>query len=368
MKNNLHIQIYVGPSSLIGSKFTIPEKDDYISATEFASKTEPSLLRLSDSNVDLGSDQLVIFSDEYFGITENFVNSLWRRLDNTQITKVILVNPPNQLIKQAERNGLSPKITQHEYTDIDEEKIRQIKSSLDAHLFGQGTAKTRIAKSLIPLLNKTRVKPIVLMLYGPPGVGKTESAKIIASKLDTGNLFRSQFSMMQTNSLADYLYGSKTSDRSLAQELVERETNTIVFDEFDKTNALFHSAFYQLFDEGIFEDKNYKIDLRRSIIICTSNYSSKDEVRTHLGNALFSRISSFIKFDKLADEDKKLIASSLLKNYYSQIPAAYRSLVPSQRDILKGYEAILLSCDNAREIDSCIQYVLSDLIYERIIG
>ena len=47
------------------------------------------------------------------------------------------------------------------------------------------------------LTTGTHGKPVVLMLYGPSGVGKTESAKSISKSLG-GDLLRIQFSMMQT--------------------------------------------------------------------------------------------------------------------------------------------------------------------------
>ena len=42
--------------------------------------------------------------------------------------------------------------------------------------------------------------------------------------------------------------------KSFAKDLLARDSNVILLDEFDKANSIFHSAFYQLFDEGIFED------------------------------------------------------------------------------------------------------------------
>ena len=35
----------------------------------------------------------------------------------------------------------------------------------------------------------------------------------------------------------------------------------LLLDEFDKPHPVFHSAFYQMFDEGHYMDKNYDVDL-----------------------------------------------------------------------------------------------------------
>ncbi len=53
-------------------------------------------------------------------------------------------------------------------------------------------------------------------------------------------------------------------------------------------------AFYQLFDEGIFVDKNYCVDMKNTVIICTSNFISEEEARGVLGAPLFARISDYV--------------------------------------------------------------------------
>lgn len=77
--------------------------------------------------------------------------------------------------------------------------------------------------------------------------------------------------MYQNNESANYLFGGKYNEKSFAKDLIGRDSNVILLDEFDKAYSVFHSAFYQLFDEGIYEDQNYKVDVRHALIICTSN-------------------------------------------------------------------------------------------------
>ena len=66
-------------------------------------------------------------------------------------------------------------------------------------------------------------------------------------------------------------------------EYYDEKTN--IFDEFDKANPTFHNAFYEMFDEGIFRDINYKVNVENSIIICTSNYQSLTDIIKNLGPA-----------------------------------------------------------------------------------
>ena len=43
------------------------------------------------------------------------------------------------------------------------------------------------------------------------------------------------------------------------------------------------------------QDQNYRVDVRHAIIICTSNYKSKDEIKEKLGDPIFNRFDGVIK-------------------------------------------------------------------------
>lgn len=88
-----------------------------------------------------------------------------------------------------------------------------------------------------------------------------------------------------------------------------------------------YSAFYQLFDEGLFEDKNYKEELYNSIIICTSNYQTEAEIRQHLGDPIFFRFDKFIKFEDISEDALKTIISM-------NIEATYKSLTRQEKRIV----------------------------------
>ncbi|EPD03109.1 putative ATPase, partial [Lacticaseibacillus paracasei subsp. paracasei Lpp70] len=103
---------------------------------------------------------------------------------------------------------------------------------------------------------------------------------------------RQQLSMFQNQASFDYLFGASHSQRNFARDLSNRESNVILLDEFDKVNPALYSAFYQLFDEGIFEDKNYQIRTNNLIIICTSNFADVTQIRETLGDAMYYRFSA----------------------------------------------------------------------------
>ena len=184
--------------------------------------------------------------------------------------------------------------------------MRKLYSTLNSDVLGQEECKRQIISGMYRLTTGSNSNPVVLMLYGPSGVGKTESAKSISRSMG-GELLRVQFSMMQTQEAYDYVFGAEHSKSSFARDMVGRESNVILIDEFDKVNPLFYNAFYELFDEGIFVDTNYRVNLGQAIFLLTCNFRSEEEIKKVLGPAMFSRIGACIEYADLSTGQKRQI-------------------------------------------------------------
>ena len=72
-----------------------------------------------------------------------------------------------------------------------------------------------------------------MLFYGSSGIGKTETANFISACLEE-KIFRKQFSMFQNNQFSTYLFGGAHYEKSFAKDLLDRESNVILLDEFDK--------------------------------------------------------------------------------------------------------------------------------------
>lgn len=312
-------------------------------------------------------DNLVAYSESYSGITESAVQSFASILNGYYIDNLYLQNPPIQIQYQLEQT-YPKKITikNFSYKKLDKDKLLKINNQFDNAIIGQAKVKKRLLVSLYPLMvNNDKHKPVVIMFYGNSGIGKTETAKFI-SKILGQRLFRKQFSMFHSSEFQGYLFGGNHSQSCFARDLLERESNVILLDEFDKPHPIFHSAFYQLFDEGIFEDKNYRVELYDSIIICTSNYQNETEIRKNLGDPIFFRFDKFIHFEDLSEESLKRIISMRINNKYNTLTRAEKRVVDKDY-IQKRLFDNISRLSNVRQISNIVDEYFSMQLVEKVL-
>lgn len=299
----------------------------------------------------------VIHSDEYSGVKEHVLINFVNFISNFDIENMYIQNPPVHITEQLHRlfdkTNILEERTQ-EYKRVTTQTIIDINKEYDSVIIGQNNAKMHVLEALYPLTKQVNNKPRIILFYGNSGIGKTETANFIA-KLLNGKPMRKQFSMFQNNQFSTYLFGGTNNEGSFAKDLLDRDSNIILLDEFDKANPVFHSAFYQLFDEGIYEDKNYRVILKDAIIICTSNYQSKEEIISNLGSAIYNRFDSVIHFEDLSVESKLKIYDKVLcecSEKYSESP-------PLDADQLERLKTSAIKCSNVRAIKRLVENTMA---------
>ncbi|WP_019376937.1 AAA family ATPase [Virgibacillus halodenitrificans] len=300
------------------------------------------------NNERLFVENFVVKSDEYAGVREHVIINFSNFLSKFDFDNIYLHNPPLQISEQIKRLYPNTEIRYQEYSSITIENLLAIESTYESKIIGQVNVKFELLQALFPLTLKNRTKPVVLLLYGKSGIGKTETAKFIAEVVGEP-LFRKQFSMFQNNQFATYLFGGAHYERSFAKDLLDRESNVILLDEFDKAHSSFHSAFYQLFDEGVYEDQNYSLKLDKSIIICTSNYNSSNEIEEHLGSAIYNRFDKIIHFGDLNNEAKQRIGEQIFESLHG----VYDSQL--SEEVVRRLSSNYVKCENVREIRHLIE-------------
>lgn len=311
-------------------------------------------------------ENFVVESSEYAGVREHVILNFANFIAKMEVENMYLHNPPLSISNQMVTIFPQIKIINQPYKRISALLLQEFDRNYSTKILGQENVKRRLLQALYPLISERQLQPITVLFFGDTGLGKTETANYICDLLEE-KLFRKQFSMFQNNQFATYLFGGAHCEMSFAKDLLDRESNVILLDEFDKANSTFHSAFYQLFDEGVYVDQNYYVKLERSIIICTSNYKSKDEIKKHLGNAIFSRFDAVIKFDALTNDVKRNICrcqiEEQLQNYSPEEIAKL-----GVKNIKDKLVEISTQCDNAREINHLIKDTFSQILLDAMLS
>ncbi|MFS0688766.1 AAA family ATPase [Sporosarcina sp. 179-K 8C2 HS] len=262
-------------------------------------------------------ENVVIYADDFSSVTShvitNFPNIIILGHD---IENLYIQNAPKRVeysLRVEFEDVIEDKSSN--YYEASAEEIVKLYGILNAgEVIGQDDAKKQTCVGLYKSMVLREKRPLVLLYYGPSGVGKTALAKNI-SEFYHGKLTRIQFSMMQTDEAYKYIFGDEHGKPSLARDLLARETNIILVDEFDKATPALYNVFYQMFDEGEFEDINYKVDVSNCIFILTSNFIDEKHVAGVVGFPIFSRIDTKIKFTQLTNDELKQVIEKKLFRY-----------------------------------------------------
>lgn len=311
--------------------------------------------------------RLIAESGDYASLSEHAITNFPGLVQRLNPKELVLHNPPIHVQRHLERTYGAEhiKVERYAYPTIKRDTLVKFRAGFEDHLVGQSHVRDRMLSALYPMTKADRSTPMVVLFYGPSGVGKTETAKFINTLLG-GDLMRRQFSMFQNEKFASYVFGGSHAEPSFAHELLDRSSGVILLDEFDKANAVFHSAFYELFDGGTFEDKNYRVELGASLIICTSNYASEKQIRDALGDALFSRFDVLIGFEPLTSDEVLEVIDRLVDARFASLNEEERGEVTA--DFIK--EKLRPAANNAaniRQLGKLTEQMINTVLVRKVL-
>lgn len=311
-------------------------------------------------------DNCIVRTEDYGSVLEhvlaNFVGIITL---NHDVGTLYVQNPPKRVRTSLEAYSDNIEYCSSEYMKIQRQDLKTIYNNLQTDILGQEKCKKQIMSGLYRMITKSNDKPVVLMLFGPSGVGKTETAKSISKSLG-GELLRIQFSMMQSNEAYNYIFGVEHSKESFARDMMGRESNVILIDEFDKVNPIFFNAFYELFDEGKYVDSNYEVNLKNTIFLCTCNFMSENEIKKVLGPAMYSRIGCCIEYTDLTKEQKNTIIEKWYREIIEQLYENEKKYINST-DILEWFKENANRYDNIRLLKVRLENAIYDELTEQYV-
>ena len=312
-------------------------------------------------------DNVIVRADDYSSVLPHVLSNFSNIVAlNYDISKLFVHNPPRRVLESLKSVfGDEILYEQSQYPELTRDSLITIYNNLSSDVLGQEECKKNLIGGLYRLTTGVNKKPVVLMLYGPSGVGKTESAKSISNSLG-GNLLRVQFSMMQTQEAFDYVFGADHSKGSFARDMMGRESNVILIDEFDKVNPRFYNAFYELFDEGRFVDTNYDLELGQVVFLLTCNFHNESEIKSILGPAMFSRIGCCIEYKELSNEQKQLIIEKWYNTILSMLKKDEKDYI-TETNIYSWFKKNADRFDNIRILKTKIENAIFDKLTQHFI-
>ena len=165
--------------------------------------------------------------------------------------------------------------------------LLELEDGLNARVVGQPRAMRELAHTLRSgRLGLTRPEPpkAVLLLAGPSGVGKTETAKAIADLLYGGarSMLALSMSEYQDSISVTALKGASAGyvgygDGGVLTEGVRRNPcSVVVLDEVEKAHRDVLNMFHQVFDQGTLRDgEGREVGFRDAVVVMTSNLGSE---------------------------------------------------------------------------------------------
>jgi ATP-dependent Clp protease ATP-binding subunit ClpC len=279
--------------------------------------------------------------------------------------------------------------------------------NLKEFIVGQDEAINMLAKAIqrarAGLKNPRR--PIGAFLFlGPTGVGKTETAKVLAKHLFSHDesLVKIDMSEYMERFSVSRLIGAPPGYVGFEEggELTERVRrnpySVILFDEIEKAHTDVFNLLLQLLDEGILTDSmGRKVDFRNTIIILTSNIgtrgfgkvgtygfgdSSKDSTFEAMKNRVLEKLEDVFnpEFINRLDESivfKPLEKDSVLKIIDLQLSDLVDNLKTKKMEfqitdaaktllLEQGFSSEFGARPMRREIQSSIEAPLSEFILE----
>ena len=321
------------------------------------------------------------------------IQKLQAELDNhTENQKVVA--KVNDVAEAVERMTGIP-VSQMGASDI--ERLKDMKSRLEAHVIGQDKAVEAVSKAI----RRNRAgfdegnRPIGSFLFvGPTGVGKTELAKQLALDM-FGNkdaIIRLDMSEYSDRTAVSKLIGAtagyvgyEDNSNTLTERVRRNPYSIVLFDEIEKADPQVITLLLQVLDDGRLTDgQGNTVNFKNTVIIATSNAGfgygndNDDENKVDVMERIapffrpefLNRFNAVIEFNQLSKEDLKKIVDLMLDQVNKTLAkkAITLDVTDAAKELLmeQGYDKTMGARPLRRVIESEIRDNVTDFYLDHI--
>jgi len=321
------------------------------------------------------------------------IQKLQEEIDNhTENQKVVA--QVNDVAEAVERMTGIP-VSQMGASDI--ERLKDMKSRLQAHVIGQDKAVEAVSKAI----RRNRAgfdegnRPIGSFLFvGPTGVGKTELAKQLALDM-FGNkdaIIRLDMSEYSDCTAVSKLIGAtagyvgyEDNSNTLTERVRRNPYSIVLFDEIEKADPQVITLLLQVLDDGRLTDgQGNTVNFKNTVIIATSNagfgygQDNDDENKVDVMERIapffrpefLNRFNAVIEFNQLKKEDLKQIVDLMLDQVNKTLAKKEITLdvTEAAKELLmeQGYDKTMGARPLRRVIESEIRDNVTDFYLDHI--
>ncbi|MGP6463606.1 type VI secretion system ATPase TssH [Pantoea agglomerans] len=276
-----------------------------------------------------------------------------------------------------------------------------LENEIGQRVVGQNVPLTAIAQRLRAAktgLTSENGPQGVFLLVGPSGVGKTETALVLADVLYGGekSLITINLSEYQESHTVSQLKGSPPGyvgygqGGILTEAVRKRPYSVVLLDEVEKAHRDVMNLFYQVFDRGFMRDgEGREIDFRNTVILMTSNLGSDhlmqllDEqpdategdlhallrpiLRNHFQPALLARFQTVI-YRPLSEPAMRTIVEIKLAQVSKRLHRHYGLTTQIDESL---YDALTAACllpdTGARNVDSLLNQQILPVLSQQLL-
>ena len=300
----------------------------------------------------------------------------------------------NDVAEAVERMTGIP-VSQMGASDI--ERLKDMKSRLQAHVIGQDKAVEAVSKAI----RRNRAgfdegnRPIGSFLFvGPTGVGKTELAKQLALDM-FGNkdaIIRLDMSEYSDRTAVSKLIGAtagyvgyEDNSNTLTERVRRNPYSIVLFDEIEKADPQVITLLLQVLDDGRLTDgQGNTVNFKNTVIIATSNagfgygQDNDDENKVDVMERIapffrpefLNRFNAVIEFNQLKKEDLKKIVDLMLDQVNKTLAKKEITLdvTEAAKELLmeQGYDKTMGARPLRRVIESEIRDNVTDFYLDHI--